>query len=52
VVEFISDGKNFFESGMQEIGILWKILANQAVGVFVRAALPGGVRMGKVESCF
>jgi hypothetical protein len=23
VVEFISDGKNFFESGMQEISILW-----------------------------
>lgn len=33
----------------REITALRKILANEAVGVFVEATLPGGVRMGKIE---
>ena len=49
LVEIINDGKNSFDSGMQEINILRKILTNQAVRFFVRSVLPGGVWVGKVK---
>src|SRR3954470_19018383 len=32
-----------------EVGALWKILAQQPVGVLVRAALPGAVRVAEVD---
>src|SRR3954466_10851715 len=32
-----------------EVGALWKVLAQQPVGVLVRAALPGAVRIAEVD---
>src|SRR4051794_38014424 len=32
-----------------EVGALWKVLAQQPVGVLVRAALPGAVRVAEVD---
>ena len=50
MVEFIRDSKSFFESGIGEVGTLGKILSDQPIRVFVRSALPGGVRMSEIES--
>src|SRR3954469_836900 len=32
-----------------EVGALWKVLAQQPVGVLVRATLPGAVRVAEVD---
>src|SRR5215831_15863834 len=45
----------FIEVGLRvtrQVGSFWKILPDEAVGVFVRAALPGRMRVGEVDGQF
>jgi len=32
-----------------EVGALGKVLTNQAIGVFIKSALPGMIRMGEID---
>ena len=41
---------NFFVSHSIKLSALGDILSNQAIGIFVRATLPTGIRSGKVRS--
>jgi hypothetical protein len=45
----MSDGIKFAYRVSTEIGALWKVLSQQAVGVLVRAALPRTLRVAKVD---
>jgi hypothetical protein len=36
----------------RQVGALWKVLSQQAVGVLVRAALPGALRIAKIDVDF
>lgn len=49
VVEFVHDVVKILLGDGREITALRKILANEAIGVFVEAPLPGGVRMSKIK---
>ena len=33
----------------REVGAFWEVLADEAVGVFVQAPLPGMIRLGEVD---
>src|SRR3982751_4724558 len=48
-IEGERDGRKDIGIMHAEIGSLWKVLAQQAVGVLVRAALPGAVRIAEVD---
>src|SRR4051794_40619441 len=42
-VEGDRHGRKIVRAGRAEVGALWKVLAQQPIGVLVRAALPGAV---------
>lgn len=48
-VEFAGDGVEIVLAEMGEIHPLGKILAQEAVGVFIAAALPGAVRIAEID---
>ena len=48
VVEAVLGQCDFFVADLFELAVFWKELAQQAIKVFVGAALPGCVRMRKV----
>ena len=31
--------------------VLWNVLSQQTIGIFVCTSFPGGMRMGKIEDC-
>ena len=43
------DGGEIVDGVSAEVGALWEVLAQQAVGVLVGAALPGAVRIAEVD---
>src|SRR5215218_8117017 len=49
VVEFVGDGVELGFADGAEVGALGEVLAQQAIGVLVGAALPGGVRIAEVD---
>ena len=49
VVEFVGDGVEVRFGDGGEVGALGEVLPEEAVGVFVRAALPGGVRVAEED---
>jgi len=49
VVELVGDGVEVGFGDGAEVGALGEVLAQQAVGVLVGAALPGGVRVAEVD---
>ena len=49
-IELPGNGIEFGLRESREIGSLGKILAKQAVGIFVDAALPRAVRIGEIDS--
>src|SRR5690242_17442980 len=49
VVEFVLDGLEPGGVAGRQVGALGEVLAQQAVGVLVAAALPGGVGVGEVD---
>src|SRR4051812_22746227 len=48
-IEGERDGRKDIGIMHAEISSLWKVLAQQAVGILVRAALPGAVRVAEVD---
>src|SRR4051795_1595708 len=48
-IEGERDGRKDIGLMHAEINSLWKVLAQQAVGILVRAALPGAVRVAEVD---
>src|SRR3954471_14784116 len=48
-VEGERHGCKVLGAGDAEVGALWKVLAQQPVGVLVRAALPGAVGIAEVD---
>ena len=48
VVDLGDELVEFYLGEVLEAGAFWKVFANPAVEVLVRAALPGGVRVGEV----
>src|SRR4051812_17196838 len=48
-VEGDRHGREVLGAVPAEVGALWKVLAQQPVGVLVRAALPGAVRVAEVD---
>ena len=46
VVDLGDELVEFYLGEVLEAGAFWKVFANPAVEVLVRAALPGGVRVG------
>ena len=49
VVHSQVNGVKVFLSQLGQIGAFWQILAQQAVGVLIGAALPGAVRVAEVH---
>ncbi len=49
VVELVGDGVEVGFGYEAEVGALGEVLAQQAVGVLARPALPGGVRVAEVD---
>jgi hypothetical protein len=52
VVEAFGDDVEFILAVPAEVGSLGQILADEAIGVFVAAALPGAVGIGEVDLNF
>src|SRR3954470_15376577 len=48
-VEGHRHGRNIVRAVRAEVGALWKVLAQQPIGVLVRAALPGAVGIAEVD---
>src|SRR3954453_8192068 len=48
-VEGDRHGRKVVRAVRAEVGALWKVLAQQPVGVLVRATLPGAVRVAEVD---
>src|SRR4051812_18375921 len=48
-VEGDRHGRKIVRAVRAEVGALWKVLAQQPVGVLVRAALPGAVGIAEVD---
>jgi hypothetical protein len=46
IIEIRDDHYNFFRDVLK-VNTLWKVLLQQAVGIFVRSLLPGSVDIGK-----
>jgi len=49
MIELVDHCLNMFKVNVVELTFLWKVLTDQAIGVFVGAPLLGRIRMGKVE---
>lgn len=48
-IQEIGDSVKFVLRGGGQIGAFGEILANQAVGIFIAAPLPGAVRIGEID---
>src|SRR5258707_677911 len=52
---FVELTSHFVQRGLRvhrQVGALWKVLSQQAVGVFVRPALPRALRIAKIDVDF
>src|SRR3546814_13530557 len=48
-IDGVGDGFEFIRAMRTEVGAFWEVLPQQAVGIFICAALPGALRIAEVD---